>query len=266
VAPRCPERGALTTAAYGFRISGAPDPTWFELDGGDAWPVLELERDPSVARESQAIIDGTRYQARIAAELPLDEWVHPILGRLLPALAARRGFDALHGGAILGAAGAWILLGDRGAGKSSLLGQCHLAGGAIAADDIVVIEGMRCLAGPRCVDLRPEPARLLGIGTPVREATKARVALPAVRAEAPIAGVVFLAWGDALALAPVRPAERLRRLAVRRAGEGWPRSPALLLDLAVLPAFELTRRQALDMLAPSAALLMEHVGRNDGEA
>ena len=264
MAPRCPERGALTTAAYGFRITGAPDPTWFEVNGGEAWPVLELERDPSVPRESQAIIDRTRYQARIAAELPLDEWVHPILGRLLPALAARRGFDALHGGAILGAEGAWIVLGDREAGKSSLLGQCHLAGGAIATDDIVVIEGMRCLAGPRCVDLRPEPARLLGVGTPVREQTKARVALPAVRAEAPIAGIVFLAWGETLGLVPMRPAERLRRLAVRRAGEGWPRSASLLLNLAALPAFELVRRRALDMLAPSAALLMGHVGRDDG--
>jgi hypothetical protein len=228
--------------------------------------VLELERDPTVARESQAIIHRTRYQARIAAELPLDEWVHPVLGRLLPALAARRGFDALHGGAVLGTEGAWILLGDREAGKSSLLGQCHLGGTAVVTDDIVVIEEMRCLAGPRCIDLRPEPARLLGVGTPVRDATKARVALPAVRAETPIAGAIFLAWADRLDVVPLPPSERLRRLAVRRAGEGWPRSPSLLLDLAVLPAFELTRPRALEMLAPSAALLMDHVGRDDGDA
>ena len=228
--------------------------------------MLELQRDPAVTPESQAIVDATRFQARIAADLPLDEWVHPILGRLLPALAARRGFDALHGGAVLGEEGAWILLGNREAGKSSLLGQCHLAGGAIVTDDIVVIEGMRCLAGPRCVDLRREPARLLGVGTPVRQETKARIALPAIRAEAPIAGVIFLGWGDELELVSLPPSERLRRLAVRRAAEGWPRSPSLLLDLAVLPAFELRRPQVLEMLAPSAELLMEHVGRDDGDA
>jgi hypothetical protein len=192
--------------------------------------------------------------------------VHPILGRLLPALADRRGFDAMHGGAVLGAAGAWMILGNREAGKSSLLGQCHIAGASIATDDIVVIEEMRCLAGPRCVDLRPEPARLLGVGTPVRDGTKARIALPPVPAEAPIAGVVFLAWGEALELVPLRPSERLRRLAVRRADDAWPRSPSLLLDIAVLPAFELRRSQTLDALAPSAALLMDHVGSANGRA
>ena len=91
-------------------------------------------------------------------------------------------------------------------------------------------------------------------------ATKQRIALPPVPAETELAGVVHLAWGASLELVPLRPSERLIRLAERRAVEMWPRSRSLVLDLAALPAFELRRPYGLDSLATSAALLIEQLG------
>jgi hypothetical protein len=179
---------------------------------------------------------------------------------MLMLLVESRGIDAMHGGALLTDAGALAVIGPREAGKSSLLAQCHRDGVQVASDDIIVLDGMRCLAGPRCIDLRDEPARRLGPGVPVRNATKQRIALPPVPAETELAGVVHLAWGASLELVPLRPSERLIRLAERRAVEMWPRSRSLVLDLAALPAFELRRPHGLDSLATSAALLIERLG------
>jgi hypothetical protein len=198
--------------------------------------------------------------AGVCPELPPDEVVHPLLGRMLPLLADARGIDALHGGLLLGADGGWAVIGPREAGKSSLLAQCHRAGAHVLSDDIVVLEGTRCLAGPRCIDLREEPARALGPGVPVRSGTKRRIQLPPAPAEAELAGVIWLAWGGGTELSPLPPSARLARLAAHRAEQLWPRSTSLVLDLAVLPAFELRREPGLHSLAGSARLLMERLG------
>ena len=249
----------LSRAAYGFRIAGGPDGGWFAVDGGEHWPLLTLTPDAGVSLEDAASVDWGHLVARVCTELPEDEIVHPALGRMLPLLADGRGIDALHGGALLAAGGAWAVLGPREAGKSSLLAQCHRAGAQVLSDDIIVLEGTRCLAGPRCIDLRAEPASRVGPGVPVRGGTKHRILLPPARAEAELAGVIHLAWGQALELVAIGPSERLARLAARRAQETWPRSASLVLDMAVLPAFELRRPHGLDSLTGSAELLIERL-------
>jgi hypothetical protein len=250
----------LSTGAYGFRIAGAPEEQWLTVSGGERWPTLTLAPDPGVSLHDQARVDWGRLHAGYCPDLPLDEIVHPLLGRMLMLLVEARGIDAMHGGVLLTDAGAWAVIGPREGGKSSLLAQCHRDGVHVASDDIIVLEGMRCLAGPRCIDLRDEPARRLGPGIPVRSGSKQRIALPPVPAETQLAGVVYLAWGAALELVPLRSSERLRRLAERRAEERWPRSRSLVLDLVALPTFELRRPQGLDSLATSAALLIERLG------
>ena len=249
----------LNAAAYGFRIAGGPD-GWLTVDGGDDWPLLTLAPDPTVSLEDQARVDWGRMHADVCAELPPDEVVHPLLGRMLPLLAETRGIDALHGGLLLGADGGWAVIGAREAGKSSLLAQCHREGAHVLSDDIVVLEGTRCLAGPRCIDLREEPARTLGPGVPVRAGTKRRIKLPPAPAEAELAGFVWLAWGEETTLGPLRPSDRLGRLVAHRAEQLWPRNPSLVLDLATLPAFELRRERGLQSLEASAELLMERLG------
>jgi hypothetical protein len=246
----------VSDAAYGFRIAGGPSGGWLAVHGAEHWPQLTLTRDASVSRDDEARVDWTTMRADICADIPADEIVHPLLGRMLPLLAHMRGIDALHGGALLGADGAWVVIGTREAGKSSLLAQCHRHRAQVVSDDIVVVEGMRCLAGPRFIDLRPDAAPLLGPGEVVRAGSKRRLRLPPMQAEVRLAGVIHLAWGPPLELHPLRPAERLSRLAALRNREGWPRDASLVLDLAVLPAFELRRPHGLESLADSAGLLM----------
>jgi hypothetical protein len=260
VAARREERAVLSAAAFGFRLAGAPAGGWFALDGADLWPVLTLIRADDVALEHEARVDWGRMYAAVCAQLPEDELVHPVLGRMLPLLAEARGIDALHGGLLLGADGAWAVLGARESGKSSLLAQCHRLGAQVASDDIIVLEGNHCLAGPRCIDLREEPARRLGPGTPVRGRSKQRILLPPAPAETELAGVIHLGWGSALELVPLPPSERLARLATQRAQEGWPRDRVQVLDLAALPTFELRRPRDLGSLRDSAELLIEHLG------
>ena len=256
----------LTEAAYGFRVSGMPESGWLSVHGAQHWPLLSLDLNDSVSRAGEARLDPQRLYADVSAALPHDEIVHPLLGKMLTLLADDRGIDALHGGALLGADGAWALVGDREAGKSSLLAQCHRQGAHVLTEDIVVLEGDRCLAGPRCIDLRTGAAELLGPGTPARGGTKQRIRLPPAPAEVAIAGVVHLTWGTTTALTALRPADRIARLVEHRATRIWPRSLNVALDLADFPTFELRRPHTLDSLAESARLLMDHIGARNVEA
>jgi hypothetical protein len=250
----------MSVGAYGFRIQGAPD-EWLSLAGGDEWPLLTNTPDPTVSAHDQARVDWGCLHADVCVDIPPDEIVHPVLSRMLTLLFDVRGIDAMHGGALLGSDGAWIVVGSRGAGKSSLLAACHRRGIPVMTDDVVVLEGLRCLGGPRCVDLRDGAARHLGPGVPVRAGTKQRIKLPPVAAEAELAGVVFLSWGERLELVPVPPSERLGRLAAQRSTDEWPHHPLTLLNLAGLPAVELRRPRRLDGIAASAALLEERLAQ-----
>ena len=250
----------LTDAAFGFRVAGGPEGGWLGLEGADRWPLLTVSFDRSVSAQDQALVDRSRLRVRVCADLPGDALVHPLLGRMLPHLAEGRGIDAFHGGALVVDGAAWAVVGGREAGKSSLLAQCHRDGAGVVTDDIVVLERLRCLSGPRCIDLRAEPARRLGPGVPVRGGAKQRIRLPPIVAEVDLAGVIHLAWGPAVELAAVAPSDRVRRLLALHAEDGWPRDAALILDVAALPTFELRRPRRLDSLGPSAAFLLERLG------
>ena len=167
--------------------------------------------------------------------------------------------DSLHAGAVLGPDGAWALVGTKEAGKSTLVGHFAALGAEVLTDDVLVLEGDRCLAGPRFVDLRPGAAERMRGTIAARGGTRGRLPLPPARASARLAGVVYLAWGDEVALDPLPAPERLRRLAARRAEDRWPADPSLLLDLAGLPAFELRRPKRWDELEASAEALADLV-------
>jgi hypothetical protein len=250
----------LSPAAYGFRLAGGPEGGWLAVRGAERWPLLTLERDADVSLREEARVDWGRFHAAISPELAEDQILHPLLGRMLVFLAGPRGVDALHGGVLAGPDGAWAVTGPKEAGKSTLLAQCARNGACVLSDDVVVLDGTRCLAGPRCIDLREESVARLGPGVPVRQATRRRVMLPPAPAEEELAGVVYLAWGPRCELVPLPPSDRLARLVARRTEEHWPRDPSLLLELATRPAFELRRPKTLSSLEPAASLLMEELG------
>lgn len=155
---------------------------------------------------------------------------------------------------------AWGLVGTKEAGKSTLVHACHLAGTPILTDDVLVLDGLRAFAGPRCIDLRvPTPG-----ATAVR-GERHRVTLPPSAAEVPLAGFVHLAWEDGAArMRRLDPGERLARLADGARGDDAWRGDVELLDLAALPGYELRRPRTGDPAAAVAVLLAEcasgHVG------
>ena len=115
-------------------------------------------------------------------------------------------------------------------------------------------------AGPRSVDLRRETAERLGAGEElgvIGARERWRVGLPPIEPEVPLAGWVFLEWGDEVAVTPVEPGERLARLLHHRGVRLPPASHEALLGLAALPAWEVRRPPDWDSLADSGERLLD---------
>ncbi len=275
----CSVKGEPTAGVYGFRIRGveadrmgAVEPDWATLT-----VVREQGRDPDPrvpgtvdVRDSTATIwvaDGGRIDVdrasgtvRIRTPEPVsdDAVLHPYLA-LPAAFAARwRGRRSLHGGAFVHGDGAVALLGDKGGGKSSTLGALLARGHLVLTDDILVLDGGDVFAGPRAVDLRAETAERLGgealgvVGARPRWRLHPDPAPPRTR----LRGIVQLEWGDAIALTPAGPAERLRGLMAACVLRPDERDALELLDLAALPTWRLQRPLSLEALEPGVDQLL----------
>lgn len=197
--------------------------------------AVTVEREPALA------------SFRGVEDLTPDAIVHPRLG-MIAALYAQwlPGRMAFHAGAFASGGRAWAVVGEREAGKSTLMAALALAGVPVLGDDTLVLEGLRCLPAVRCVDLRPGAAERLGIRdrvASVRRGARERLVLDGdAPRDAPLAGWLFLSWGAERKLRQLPTQERIARIARR---QGWHRrgvaDPAPLLDVAALPAWEITR-------------------------
>ena len=167
----------------------------------------------------------------------------------------------------MGSAGAWALIGPKMAGKSTLLAALSIAGTSVITDDVLVFARGMAMAGPRCIDLRPD-AQHLGIGVAVRPADpRHRLALPPIAAEHPLAGVIHLEWSDGdSAIEPLDHRDAIRRLLGLRADKGWPRNPARLLDLAALPSLHLRRPKSSSGLKASIELVQRLLSNSGGSS
>lgn len=269
------------TGAYGFAIDGLDDPRGLLGDAAADWPLLRIERserahsdgrpagtvDVDDARAEIWIGDGGRVEIdrdsltvrfetaeRIADRLV----VHPYLG--LPASIASNwlGRQSLHGGAFVHAGRAWALLGDKEAGKSSTLAWLLTRGLDVLTDDILVLEGGTLFAGPRCVDLRPEAAAILGgedVGM-LGNRHRWRLNSGDGPAAVPLGGVVHLEWGDATRVEQLGAEERLTGLIRDSVIRPGPADAAPLLDLAALPTLRFVRPRDLDTIDASGERLL----------
>lgn len=275
-----PERGA-----YGFTLRGAD----VDVDGArellvDApasWPPLELRCriDTGPLPEYESVSDQHAEllltaggsvaidRAPLRAEYALPRavtpgaLVHPHLAPVA-ALAARwLGRESFHGGTVVVGGGAWALLGDKEAGKSSTLARLALDGHGVLSDDLLVLDGLTALAGPRSLDLREQSAHELGAGEPLGRSglrDRWRLTLDPVAAEVPLRGWIVLAWGDGTpSLTPIRGADRLRAVIAHRAVRLLPADPAALVALSALPCFELRRERVWSSLPATTQLLVE---------
>jgi hypothetical protein len=241
--------------AYGFRLSGVETGAWLGVRGAAEWPEITC-RTESRLDAPELVLDGARFELRVRADIPHSELVHPLLGRLASHLLVTRGGDGMHAGAVAGASGAWAVIGPKGAGKSTLLAGLAKVGIPIVSDDVLVFADGLALAGPRCIDLRPDMTRF-GLGIAVRPSDpRHRISLPPIAAEHRLIGLIHLEWSAAdTTIQPLNHREAIERLLAVRSEKGWPRDPRALLDLATLPTLCLRRPRTMHGLDRSIALV-----------
>lgn len=249
--------------AYGLRIRGAGNAAALLVAAPETWPEYSIQSRIGTAAPGGEYASETeaRLLLRNGGEIAIDRarsevvftvpeavsdqaLVHPYLAPAAAVIARWLGRESFHAGAFCVDGGAWGVLGEREAGKSSLLAWLALQGRPVLCDDMLVIAGETAFAGPRSVDLRRETAVHLGAGEElgvIGARERWRIGLEPVEPEVPVAGWVFLEWGEEVSVRPVEPGERLARLLHHRGVRLPPASHEALLALAALPAWELRR-------------------------
>lgn len=250
--------------AYGLRLSGLTAAERLAHVERDA-PQLEVsfscgrvhdrtERFTADRAEIALIDDGWislersgRAELILPQAVPEEEMLHPWL---VPAAATFNGWlgrQVLHGGLYARDGRAVAVLGDKQAGKSTLLTWLALTDEFdILADDLVVIEDGLAFAGPRYIDLRTGSLDVLGPSNRhrlVRDGSRLRLELPAAAPAAELVGVVILNWwrSPEVALRSLAPSEGLASLLPHALGGGERGLHGRLLDLLHVPTWMLLR-------------------------
>jgi hypothetical protein len=283
--------GAGAHGAYGLRVAGLEGAEDLLQHVPDDWPLLTVrwieegsaaigeegppEESTVTFSDGRAVVDHGRAGTidierdpavatfRIRRVRDPRALVHPYLGGAASIIGRWLGRETFHAGAFVCGSEAWAVLGARTAGKSSFLGWLHARGTPILADDIVVVAGGRAFAAPRSLDLREESARRLTLGDAlgrVGARDRWRVKLEPVPLEVPLAGFVFLAWGDDVEVVPLEGRTRLTRLAAELTIPDRPADPSALLELAALPAVELRRPRDWDAFDSAGEVLLSALG------
>ncbi|MEO8692736.1 MAG: hypothetical protein ABI658_04415 [Acidimicrobiales bacterium] len=274
-------RSSSNLVTYGLRIDGLAGAGRLLAHSCVDYPVLHVERQLGTAEVEQVVTDDSadfRLQgdagsvhldrATLTAHFklcrPIDDeaTVHPFLAMTAAIVSRWLGRDAFHAGAFVVDDGAWAILGQKGTGKSSMLGYFAINGTTIVTDDVLVLDNGDALAGPSCVDLRPDTSVFLGAGEDlgvVGARSRFRVVLPTAPPRTPLRGWVFPTWSDTLELVPVPVAQRVSLLAANLALTRAPLQPDRFLDFASLPCWELRRPRQFDMLHETAALLLDRL-------
>ena len=150
----------------------------WKVEGDDA--ELSLGDDHLHARIECA---RGQFAGRVSAVLVSDQ--PSLVARLLletpaAALLARRSYGVVHAGAVAGPAGAVVIRGAPGAGKSTLVAAAHQAGLRVLGDESVLVarsDPDEILAAVRDVTLLPDATRLLGLEgavTPIRRGAECK--------------------------------------------------------------------------------------------
>jgi hypothetical protein len=273
-------RNGFVTGAYGLRIEGLDEHESLRVRGPVDWPRVSVtqrvaERSDAATElgdrhsvfqllDTELRIDRDRREALFVTDRPfsLEELVHPYLAPVGNVFARWDARETLHAGAFVVDGGAWAVLGEKGAGKSTTLAWLAAHGIEVVADDIVVLDGGVALAGPRCIDVRDDASEHLAAGVPAsvtREGGRNRMPLPPIAAEIPLGGFVYLEWGEGAAVERVPPAARLARLQPQRQAARLHSDPVEQLDLAALPAYVLGRAAGLDRLDAAGEALLAAV-------
>jgi hypothetical protein len=268
-------------AAYGLRLHGIGTFAGTRTTPSDweAWTVTrvvetgsELEGQEMTLWDERALIPmpglgrvtvhRSRREISFVTNRPLsDEAVlHP---GLVPAAAVVnwwKGRACMHASAVIAGGQVWALLADRGGGKSTTAVILARRAHGLFTDDMLIVEGTRCFAGPPSVDLRADAAEELGgasVGK-IGRRDRWRMPLAGPTTEAALGGLVELVWTDgAASLEELDLADRLD-LVGRHAS--MPINGEQLLALASRPALRFARPRDLDQAGAGIELLGRAIG------
>jgi hypothetical protein len=253
----------MSGGAYGMALPCLAAVQDLLVPAAPDWPTLEVVQEQGLARATEERVEarrallilrnggeieieraGPRALFRVPVPLSPEALLHPYLAPVASVVAHWSGRESLHAAAVVVDGAAWALLGARESGKSSTVAWLAHAGFGVLCDDILVLDDGEALAGPRAIDLRADAAARLQVGEDlglVGERERWRLRLEPVPAAVPLAGWVSLSWGDRVEISIVPPSRRIARLVAQRGLRVPASDPALLVDLAALPALELRR-------------------------
>ena len=269
----------MRAGAYGLALPGLEEVRDLLVPAPPDWPTLDVAQETGLATAAEERVEehrarlilrnggeieieraGPRALFRVPVPLSPAALLHPYLAPVASVVALWRGRESLHAAAVVVDGAAWALLGERESGKSSTAAWLARAGFGVLCDDILVLDDGQALAGPRAIDLRAEPAARLEAGEElglVGERERWRLRLDPVPPAVPLAGWVSLSWGERVEVTSIPPAERIARLVAQRGLRVPAPNPAVLVDLAALPAFELRRPRDWGSLAEASGRLLE---------
>lgn len=190
-----------------------------------------------------------------------NEMVHPCSTFVAATTAGWLNRVSFHAGAFVLDGGAWVVVGGRGLGKTSLLAQLSEMGLGVLADDLVVLEGRTVLAGPRCLDLRRGAAEWFAAeGVLCRTGgadPRWRVPLEPVCTEVPVRGLILLGWSPRMSVQRVRAGHRIGVLDEHY--NGGADTEERLLDLIALPCLRFERPPDWGSMKDGAQALLDHL-------
>jgi hypothetical protein len=216
---------------YGFRIGGLAHPSPLLQRVPSSWPLITVllgesqgadETTISEIRATIALVSGghilidraTRTATFCTDGLSDDELIHPLFVPVASVMTSWGLGHAVHGGAFVVDNQAWVVFGERLAGKSTLLARLAAQDFPVLSDDLVAIRDESVLVGPRCIDLREDiPGAASGVGSETSGRTRRRIQLPPAATHVNLGGWIFLEWSSRSSVARLGPTEKLSRLA-----------------------------------------------------
>ena len=186
------------------------------VDAPDRWPASGVAAWPSP--EADVVSWAGRARLRLSAsEIVIDSENEPfarqcVVGPGLGIVLHRRGRLVLHGSAVAVSGRAVVLLGRKGAGKSTTAAALLARGHSLLTDDLVALDldgpTVRCAPGPVQMKLWPASADALDLGDqlePFAEGFAKGVwfGAPAAGRPTPVAMICVLGWADNLDLVPL---------------------------------------------------------------
>ena len=216
-------------------------------------------------------IDRSTRRAVVTTPFEIDDHdlVHPYLAPVGAVWARWAGREAFHCSAVVWHGRVWGILGEREAGKSTLVAWLATHDVPVMTDDLLVVDVIDgapvAYAGPRSVDLRaPTAEQLVATGLAeepalrqVRErgGPRHRLRLGDVSWQLPLGGWFILEEGPALEIEPVAVTERLRVLADHRTVRLELTDATQWMDLTSLPTHRVRRPKDWEQLADVVVVL-----------